>query len=318
MIRKRRRKIMGKFKKLCAIVMVIVLAFSVTPDSVFAAKKAKISKTKATIYVGKTIKLKVKNNKKKVKWSTSNKKVAKVSKKGKVKGIKAGKATITAKVGKKAYKCKITVKIKRNKKSNIKKPVIKPAESETTVEPTTKSEQTTTTSEPTTKPEQPTIDEAKLNEKDKNALKDIIENIKSSGVDISDNMGDSDYTWDESGNLVGIDWTDKELKGTLDLSGLDSLKDVNCNNNLLTDIKVSGNAKERSRPQDGSVLQGERRLSPISVPHWGAGRHAPHEYRNGRAEGRLPDRRQRRGAANSGPDRTGAGWPRRGCGHRGP
>ena len=55
---------MAKLKKLCAIVMVIVLAFSVTPDSVFAAKKAKISKTKATIYVGKTIKLKVKNNKK--------------------------------------------------------------------------------------------------------------------------------------------------------------------------------------------------------------------------------------------------------------
>jgi len=125
---------MVKLKKLCAIVLVIFLAFSVTPDSVFAAKKAKISKTKATIYVGKTIKLKVKNNKKKVKWSTSNKKVAKVSKKGKVKGIKAGKATITAKVGKKAYKCKITVKKKTNKKSNIKKPVIKPAESETTVE----------------------------------------------------------------------------------------------------------------------------------------------------------------------------------------
>ena len=135
---------MAKLKKLCAIVLVIVLAFSVTPDSVFAAKKAKISKTKATIYVGKTNKLKVKNNKKKVKWSTSNKKVAKVSKKGKVKGIKAGKATITAKVGKKAYKCKIKVKKKRNKKSNIKKPVIKPAESETTVEPTTKTEETTT------------------------------------------------------------------------------------------------------------------------------------------------------------------------------
>ncbi|MFR8105646.1 Ig-like domain-containing protein [Eubacterium sp.] len=169
---------MAKLKKLCAIVLVIVLAFSVTPDSVFAAKKAKISKTKATIYVGKTIKLKVKNNKKKVKWSTSNKKVAKVNKKGKVKGIKAGKATIIAKVGKKAYKCKIKVKKKRNKKSNIKKPVIKPAESETTVEPTTKTEETTTP-EVTTKPEQPTIDESKLNEKIK-ALKDIIENIKSS------------------------------------------------------------------------------------------------------------------------------------------
>ena len=265
---------MVKLKKLCAIVLVIVLAFSVTPDSVFAAKKAKISKTKATIYVGKTIKLKVKNNKKKVKWSTSNKKVAKVSKKGKVKGIKAGKATITAKVGKKAYKCKITVKKKTNKKSNIKKPVIKPAESETTVEPTTKSEQTTTTvpetttSEPTTKPEQPTIDEAKLNEKDKNALKNIIDNIKSNGVDVSDNMGDSDYTWDESGNLVGIDWTDKELKGTLDLSGLDSLKDVNCNNNQLTDIKVSGNASLEELSCDSNKLEKLRKQEFIKIKLW--------------------------------------------------
>ena len=57
---------MVKLKKLCAIVLVIVLAFSVTPDSVFAAKKAKISKTKATIYVGKTIKLKWKIIKKRL------------------------------------------------------------------------------------------------------------------------------------------------------------------------------------------------------------------------------------------------------------
>ncbi|MFR8105647.1 MAG: hypothetical protein ACLU74_04285 [Eubacterium sp.] len=48
--------------------------------------------------------------------------------------------------------------------------------------------------------------------------------ISNQVCDISNNIGDSDYTWDESGNLVGIDWTDKELKGTLDLSGLDSLK----------------------------------------------------------------------------------------------
>ena len=32
---------MGKFKKLCAIVLVLIMAFSVTPESVFAAKKAK-------------------------------------------------------------------------------------------------------------------------------------------------------------------------------------------------------------------------------------------------------------------------------------
>lgn len=50
--------------------------------------------------------------------SSSNKKVAIVTKKGKVKGKKAGKVTITAKVGKKKYKCKVTVK---KRKQNIKK-----------------------------------------------------------------------------------------------------------------------------------------------------------------------------------------------------
>ena len=103
---------MSELKKLCAIVMVIIMAFSVTTENVFAAKKVKLNKVKATIYVGKTVQLKVNNNKKKVKWSSSNKKVATVSKRGKVTGKKAGKATITAQIGKKKYKCKIIVKKK--------------------------------------------------------------------------------------------------------------------------------------------------------------------------------------------------------------
>lgn len=57
----------------------------------------------------------MKGTKKKVKWSSSKKKVATVSAKGKVKAKKKGKTTIIAKVGKKKYKCKITVKNKRVK-----------------------------------------------------------------------------------------------------------------------------------------------------------------------------------------------------------
>jgi len=74
------------------------------------AAKIKLSKSKLTLYVKKTATLKVKGTKKKAKWSSSNKKVATVSKKGKVTAVKAGKATITAKIGKKNYKCKVTVK----------------------------------------------------------------------------------------------------------------------------------------------------------------------------------------------------------------
>lgn len=75
-----------------------------------AKKKAKLNKTSVTLQPGKTVKLKVRYNKKKVKWSTSNKKVAKVSKKGKVTAVAAGTAKITAKVAKKSYQCKIQVK----------------------------------------------------------------------------------------------------------------------------------------------------------------------------------------------------------------
>ena len=44
-----------------------------------------------------------------VKWTSSDKKVAKVSSKGVVTGVKKGKATVTAKLGKKKYSCKVTV-----------------------------------------------------------------------------------------------------------------------------------------------------------------------------------------------------------------
>ena len=92
----------------------VITMFPMTQTNVNAAAKTKLNKTKATVYVGKTVKLKLKNKhtKKKVKWKSTNKKVASVSKKGKVKGKKPGKATVIAKVGNKKYKCKITVKKK--------------------------------------------------------------------------------------------------------------------------------------------------------------------------------------------------------------
>lgn len=90
-----------------------------------AKAKPKLNKKKITIKVGKTKKLKIKNLKgKKVKWKTSNKKVVKIKKTKKktvvkLKGKKAGTVTVTAKIGKKKYKCKVTVKgAKKNTSSN--------------------------------------------------------------------------------------------------------------------------------------------------------------------------------------------------------
>lgn len=76
----------------------------------YKASKVKINKTKEIVYVGSSVTLKITGTSKKVTWSTSNAKVATVSKKGKVTAKKAGTATITAKVAGEKYKCKITVK----------------------------------------------------------------------------------------------------------------------------------------------------------------------------------------------------------------
>lgn len=75
-----------------------------------ASKKIKLSKTKAAIYNGKTLKLKVKNTKKAAVWSSSNPTVATVSAKGLVTAKNVGQAKITAKVGNSELTCAVTVK----------------------------------------------------------------------------------------------------------------------------------------------------------------------------------------------------------------
>lgn len=77
-----------------------------------AAAKPKLNRTKVTLNVGKSVTLKVKRAKKKVKWFTSNKKIAKVTAKGKVRAVAPGTAKITAKTGRVKLVCKVTVKAK--------------------------------------------------------------------------------------------------------------------------------------------------------------------------------------------------------------
>lgn len=109
---------MKQMKKYLVLVLIFAMGISILPMNVNAAKKAKLSKTKVTMQVGKTVQLKVKNNKKRVKWSSSNKKVATVSKKGKVKAVSSGNARIIAKISKKKLVCKVNVKRTITNKDN--------------------------------------------------------------------------------------------------------------------------------------------------------------------------------------------------------
>ena len=86
------------------------LGYAVTAE---AAGKVALSSSKASVAVGGSKTISLKNVKGKVKWSVAKKSVASIKANGasvKVKGKKAGTTTITAKVGKKSYKCKLTVK----------------------------------------------------------------------------------------------------------------------------------------------------------------------------------------------------------------
>ncbi len=98
----------------------------VSSASKASSKKIALSKKSATITKGSKLKLKLNNAKaSKVKWSSSKKKVATVSKKGVVKAKKKGKTTVTAKYKGKKYKCKITVKAKTNNFSKLKNYLLK-------------------------------------------------------------------------------------------------------------------------------------------------------------------------------------------------
>lgn len=121
---------MRAVKRAGGIILSMAMALSLlAPAESMAAKQPKMSKSRATVQVGKTITLSLKNAAKKAKitWGSKQKKIAKVvqssKKKAKIRGVKAGKATITAKYKlgkkKKTLTCKVTVQ----DKSDNKKPV---------------------------------------------------------------------------------------------------------------------------------------------------------------------------------------------------
>jgi hypothetical protein len=73
-------------------------------------KKPKLNASKKTIKKGKTFKLSITGQIGTAKFSTSDKKIAKVTKKGNIKAVKKGKAVISVKTNGLTLKCKVTVK----------------------------------------------------------------------------------------------------------------------------------------------------------------------------------------------------------------
>jgi hypothetical protein len=92
---------------LAALIMAILASFVISENAYAAVK---LSNKSLIIGKGAKFSLKVTGTKKKVKWSSTKKSIATVSKKGVVKGKKIGSCYIKAKVAGKTLKCKVAVK----------------------------------------------------------------------------------------------------------------------------------------------------------------------------------------------------------------
>lgn len=103
-------------KKQIAILLSIVLLSTAIPNNycmAYTNNDNKLNYKKMTMYVKETRRLSI-DAKGVVKWSTSNPKIATVSKNGKVIAKNTGKATITATIKKKNYNCNVNV-VKKSK-----------------------------------------------------------------------------------------------------------------------------------------------------------------------------------------------------------
>ncbi|WP_051685337.1 Ig-like domain-containing protein [Clostridium sp. KNHs205] len=98
-------------KKYLSLLLTLALIFSLAgPVQTVSAATIKLNKTKVSLFAGDSVDLKLVGTTKKVKWSSSDSNIVKVSSSGKVTAMFGGKANVIAKVGNKSYTCKVTVK----------------------------------------------------------------------------------------------------------------------------------------------------------------------------------------------------------------
>ena len=242
------RILMKRIKRVLSFTLVLALMFSMSLEgnSLVANAKTKIqlNKKKVTLIVGEKTKLKLKNNKKKVKWSSSKRTVAIVSSKGVVTAKKKGTATITAKAGKKKYTCKVTVKAKK-KQAPVTTRVPVTTQAPTEIPRATK----TPTATPTVSPD---IPDSYKNESDVSILQGIIREQKQKGATVSEDLDDKQYTW-RNGRLVGVNWQESGVCDKLDVSGLTALESLDCCGNQLSSLDVSALTALESLKCDDTV-----------------------------------------------------------------
>ena len=91
-------------------ILLFLLTLLLTAGVAGEVRAAGLDQKKASVLVSQELTLTVNGFEGKIKWNSSDKKVAKVSKEGVVTGRRKGKTVITARAGKKVWRCKVTVR----------------------------------------------------------------------------------------------------------------------------------------------------------------------------------------------------------------
>ena len=220
------------------IAMILTLALTAGLCQTAAPSQAatpKLSAKKLTMKVGKTAALKVKKTSKKAKWSIASGKknirlTAKKKTSVKVKAVKAGKAKISCKIGKKKLVCKVTV-------YGPIPPCVIPTQSSTvtaSAAPTQQPTHSPTVTASAAPSQTPALQ--KKNDADVTELQNIIKTQQTAGAAVSGDLDNSQYEWSTEGRLKKIKWDNLRISGELSLEKLDGLEEVSCQNNELTKL----------------------------------------------------------------------------------
>lgn len=106
-------------EKTCKKLVMLLLSLTIIFCMASPVSAATINRKKVTLCTGQSVQLKVNGTKKKPKWYSNNKKVAIVTKSGKVTAKGKGSAIITAKIGKAVYKCSFSVESPKISKTSV-------------------------------------------------------------------------------------------------------------------------------------------------------------------------------------------------------
>lgn len=100
-----------------AVIGTYVVPYNTT--EVDAASKVRLNKTKVTLYDGASYRLKVSGTKSRVKWKSFSPSRVAVSQRGTLVAKRPGKAVVKAYVGKKSYRCAVTVRTPKLSRSSV-------------------------------------------------------------------------------------------------------------------------------------------------------------------------------------------------------